>query len=110
MQKLSLQVKNMAAVDRTSIGRKETDDIRNDDDLKTIEAQVELTDSGTSGGSDIADPAVARMTLAKWLACIALGTCFTTAYQQNLTTSAIVKHIDNALGMMLFVDLYHQSL
>jgi hypothetical protein len=39
------------------------------------------------------------MTKAKWLACVALCLCFTTAFQQNACTSAIVKHIDAELGI-----------
>jgi hypothetical protein len=39
-----------------------------------------------------------RMTKAKWLACIALGISYTTAFQQGATVGAIVKSIDEALG------------
>ena len=39
-----------------------------------------------------------RMTKAKWLACIALSLSYTTAFQQNACTAAIVKHIDAELG------------
>jgi len=39
-----------------------------------------------------------RMTKAKWLACIALGISYTTAFQQGATLGAIVKSIDEALG------------
>jgi hypothetical protein len=38
------------------------------------------------------------MTKAVWLACIALGFAYTTSFQQNACTSAIVKHIDTELG------------
>jgi len=39
-----------------------------------------------------------RMTRAKWLACAALCISYTTAFQQNACTAAIVKHIDAELG------------
>ncbi len=39
-----------------------------------------------------------RMTKAKWLACAALCISYTTAFQQNACTAAIVKHIDAELG------------
>ena len=39
------------------------------------------------------------MNKAKWLACVALCLAYTTAYQQNACTSAILKHIDEKLGM-----------
>jgi hypothetical protein len=38
------------------------------------------------------------MTKAKWLACIALCLSYTTSYQQNACTSAILKQIDEKLG------------
>jgi hypothetical protein len=41
-----------------------------------------------------------RMTKAKWLACIALGISYTTAFQQGATVGAIIKSIDEALGTM----------
>ena len=42
-----------------------------------------------------------RMTKAKWLACIALGISYTTAFQQGATLGAIIKSIDEALGMFM---------
>jgi hypothetical protein len=39
------------------------------------------------------------MNKAKWLACVALCLAYTTAYQQNACTSAILKHIDEKLGI-----------
>jgi hypothetical protein len=45
-----------------------------------------------------------RMTKAKWLACIALGISYTTAFQQGATLGAIVKSIDEALGKFLMSD------
>ena len=48
------------------------------------------------------DDEVARpqktMTKAIWLACIALCFSYTTAFQQNSCTAAIVRHIDAELG------------
>ena len=40
-----------------------------------------------------------RMTKAKWLACLALGISYTSAVQQGACLGAIVKSIDEALGM-----------
>jgi hypothetical protein len=40
------------------------------------------------------------MTKAVWLACIALGLSYTTSFQQNACTAAIVKHIDTELGTL----------
>lgn len=40
-----------------------------------------------------------RMTKAKWLACVGLCLAYTTSYQQNACTAAIVKSIDEKLGM-----------
>jgi len=68
-------------------------------ELKTAETRVEQSD-----GSDTADVRIKRsqteghMTKEKWLACIALGLSYTTAFQQNACTAAIVKHIDEELG------------
>ena len=42
--------------------------------------------------------AESRMSLAKWMACLALGLSYTTAIQQHSCTATIVKHIDIALG------------
>jgi hypothetical protein len=64
--------------------------------LHTIETAAPRSDSED-------EPPLARaqttMTKTKWLACIALCLCYTTAFQQNACTSAIVKHIDAELGM-----------
>jgi hypothetical protein len=46
-----------------------------------------------------------RMTKAKWLACLALGISYTTAFQQGATVGAIVKSIDEALGTHHGFDL-----
>jgi hypothetical protein len=39
-----------------------------------------------------------RMTKAKWLACLALGLGYTTAFQQLACTGTILRHIDEELG------------
>jgi len=41
----------------------------------------------------------ARMTTAKWLACVALALAYTTAFQQGSLLGSIVKSIDEDLGM-----------
>jgi hypothetical protein len=71
--------------------------------------EVELEDSRektkavqTDGSSDSNSAPLERtetsMNKAKWLACIALCLAYTTAYQQNACTAAILKHIDEELG------------
>jgi hypothetical protein len=54
------------------------------------ENDVDLEGEGESG-----------MTRAKWLACLALGLSYTTAFQQGACLGAIVKSIDEALGVRL---------
>jgi hypothetical protein len=60
-------------------------------------AQVERASSDSSNNT----PAGKQPTMTKaiWLACIGLGLAYTTAFQQNACTSAIVKHIDDELGI-----------
>jgi hypothetical protein len=73
------------------------------DALKGVTTEVEKLEESTNG-NDVVHVAVAgpqgtsNMTKAKWLACIALGFSYTTAFQQNACTAAIVKHIDTELG------------
>jgi hypothetical protein len=73
------------------------------DPVKGGTTQVEEK-KGSTDGSDVVHVAEAgpqgssHMTKAKWLACIALGFSYTTAFQQNACTAAIVKHIDSELG------------
>jgi hypothetical protein len=50
---------------------------------------------------DPEDEGESGMTRAKWLACFALGLSYTTAFQQGACLSAIVKSIDEALGVCL---------
>ncbi|KAK2794657.1 hypothetical protein FQN51_000755 [Onygenales sp. PD_10] len=67
---------------------------------KSVEAQhVENTSTKEANSSEdaLAQPET-RMTKAKWLAAIALCISYTTAFQQNACTAAIVKHIDVELG------------
>jgi hypothetical protein len=59
--------------------------------------QVETADSTSNGEDNITRPQK-TMTRAVWLACIALCLSYTTAFQQNSCTAAIVKHIDAELG------------
>ncbi|KAF2403608.1 MFS general substrate transporter [Trichodelitschia bisporula] len=63
------------------------------DRVRTVEHTPSLDGEGlepveTNGG----------MTRAKWLACIALCFSYTTSFQQNSCTAAILKQIDEALG------------
>jgi hypothetical protein len=60
-------------------------------------AQLEKADI-SSNDDEVARPQK-TMTKAIWLACIALCLSYTTAFQQNSCTAAIVKHIDAELGM-----------
>jgi hypothetical protein len=41
-----------------------------------------------------------HMTKAKWLAILSLGLLYTTSFQQGACLGAIVKSIDEALGML----------
>jgi hypothetical protein len=61
-------------------------------------AIVENIDDVSSGGEVALQRAETTMNKAKWLACVALCLAYTTAYQQNACTSAILKHIDEKLG------------
>jgi hypothetical protein len=54
------------------------------------------------------DEGESHMTRAKWLACLALGLSYTTAFQQGACLGAIVKSIDEALGVG-FLYLGHSS-
>jgi hypothetical protein len=60
--------------------------------------QLEKADISSNDEDEIARPQKAVMTKAIWLACIALCLSYTTAFQQNACTAAIVKHIDAELG------------
>ena len=48
---------------------------------------------------EYASPPDTRMTRAKWLACIALGLAYTTAFQQGACLGSIVQSINEALGV-----------
>jgi hypothetical protein len=56
------------------------------------------SDDATPSAKDDEEYVEPRMTKAKWLACIALGISYTTAFQQGATVGAIIKSIDEALG------------
>jgi hypothetical protein len=60
---------------------------------------VENIDDVSSRNEVILQRTETTMNKAKWLACVALCLAYTTAYQQNACTSAILKHIDEKLGM-----------
>lgn len=53
-------------------------------------------DPGADSSSDEGGPE--KMTRAKWLACIALGLGYTTAFQQLACTGTILRPIDQELG------------
>ena len=61
-------------------------------------SMVENIDDGSSGDIVTVPKQDNSMNKAKWLACCALCLAYTTAYQQNACTSAILKHIDEKLG------------
>jgi hypothetical protein len=74
--------------------------------LEEVELDNDLARSRTyqadhSSDSDVTPTQGAQTTMnkEKWLACIALCLAYTTAFQQNSCTGAILKHIDEALGM-----------
>ena len=70
--------------------------------------QVEAADN--SSNDDDNPTRQTTMTRAVWLACIALCLSYTTAFQQNSCTSAIVKHIDAELGKSRPYDVYEEDL
>jgi hypothetical protein len=72
---------------------------RNDGELVKLEEKLKSTPAQNDNFPQ--DSALDRgptMNKTKWLACIALGFSYTTAFQQNSCTAAIVKHIDAELG------------
>lgn len=69
------------------------------DEKKEQRIEVEhISDADASAAIDHPSHPETRMTRVKWLACIALSLSYTTAFQQNACTAAIVKHIDAELG------------
>ena len=65
---------------------------------------IEVSKLGDNGANaDDQGEGEAKMTKAKWLACLALGLSYTTAFQQGACLGAIVKSIDEALGMAIAV-------
>jgi hypothetical protein len=63
-------------------------------------ASLELNDvTRENRDLDAEDDGDTGMTRAKWLACFALGLSYTTAFQQGACLGAIVKSIDEALGV-----------
>jgi hypothetical protein len=67
---------------------------------KNEKLDVELT-GARAPDIDPEDEGESGMTRAKWLACFALGLSYTTAFQQGACLGAIVKSIDEALGVCL---------
>ncbi len=61
--------------------------------------QIERASSTSSNNNNVVGKQQ-TMTKAVWLACIGLGLAYTTAFQQNACTTAIVKHIDDELGTL----------
>lgn len=70
-----------------------------DNKLSTVPTVAIRPDSEDDNGIPFDEPEAA-MTSTMWLACIALCVCYTTAFQQHMCTSSIVKHIDAALGLL----------
>jgi hypothetical protein len=68
-----------------------------DTKLSTVPTEVLRSDSEDNYGVPFEEPQ-SSMTTTMWLACAALCVCYTTALQQHMCTSSIVKHIDAALG------------
>jgi hypothetical protein len=60
---------------------------------------VEVKNTVSMPDIDADDEGESGMTRAKWLACFALGLSYTTAFQQGACLGAIVKSIDEALGV-----------
>jgi hypothetical protein len=82
----------MAAPDRGPPGEKEIEMSNREGNRP----QLEKADI-SSDDDEVARPQK-TMTKAIWLACIALCFSYTTAFQQNSCTAAIVRHIDAELG------------
>jgi nicotinamide riboside transporter PnuC len=72
-----------------------------DSKLTTIPTEHLRSDSEDESAGTPLQRAQTSMSKTKWLACIALCICYTTAFQQHMCTSSIVKHIDAALGKSL---------
>ena len=71
--------------------------------LQPTSTQVEKGESGSESEPVRNNAAPEQhMTPAIWLACISLCLSYTTAFQQNACTAAIVKHIDAELGLSLY--------
>jgi hypothetical protein len=75
----------------------DTSETEMDNKLEPSATYIEKGDSGSDTSKGNAHSGQ-TMTKAVWLACIALGLSYTTAFQQNACTAAIVKHIDAELG------------
>jgi hypothetical protein len=75
-------------------------------DKDNTRPQLEKADVSSNDEDEIARPQK-TMTKAIWLACIALCLSYTTAFQQNSCTAAIVKHIDAELGRSWFLEFGH---
>src|ERR1700744_4519370 len=71
--------------------------------LQATSTHVEKGESGSESEPTKKNDAAPEqhMTTTIWLACIALGLSYSTAFQQNACTTAIVKHIDTELGLLL---------
>jgi hypothetical protein len=81
-----------------------------DSKLTTIPTEHLRSDSEDESAGIPLQRAQTSMSKTKWLACIALCVCYTTAFQQHMCTSSIVKHIDAALGMSFFFLFMPNSL
>jgi hypothetical protein len=75
-----------------SVALAPTDKIDSNQDSETTRTET----ARTLDDEEYVEP---RMTKAKWLACFALGISYTTAFQQGATLGAIIKSIDQALGL-----------
>lgn len=64
-------------------------DATNEKTMSPSETELSVSSDG---------PGEARMTKAKWLACIALGLGYTTAFQQHACTATIMRHINKEIG------------
>jgi hypothetical protein len=91
-----LDKKNAAAVEEVEMF---------DAKLTTIPTEHIRSDSEDEDSGIPIDRVQTSMNKTKWIACIALCVCYTTAFQQHMCTSSIVKHIDAALGMTRFLRI-----
>lgn len=89
------------AEDMSASSEKNTENaVKNEAEEKKVTVREQEGYQSVSGDGE------ARMTKAKWLACIALGLGYTTSMQQATCLGAILRSINLALGEIAFLQKY----